>query len=170
MMPRRIRLFWTVGAVLAVLMVAGVAAAVLVPRLLPLGDEGSLYRRYRNMPGIEATYLKDFPVNDTLNVDVVLLVADTDAGWDTLHRDFNLTKVTPIVQQMIDQGRLRVLSRLSPRENPSLPIDRANPDNNIVLSENLAEHAMALFYTRNNAENTAVLEYNYCNPNKKIVL
>lgn len=118
MMPRRIRLFWTVGAVLAVLMVAGVAAAVLVPRLLPLGDEGSLYRRYRNMPGIEATYLKDFPVNDTLNVDVVLLVADTDAGWDTLHRDFNLTKVTPIVQQMIDQGRLRVLSRLSPERTP----------------------------------------------------
>jgi hypothetical protein len=71
---------------------------------------------------------------------------------------------------MIDQGRLRVLSRLSPRENPSLPIDKTNPDNNIVLSENLAEHAMALFYTRNNAENTAVLEYNYCNPNKKIVL
>ena len=166
MMPKKIKLFWWTGALLVVLTVVGIAGAVMCQRT----EVSDLYRHYRDNPHLAVTFLRNFPVNDTLNVDVVLLVADTDAGWDTLHRDFNLTKVTPIVQQMIDQGRLRVLSRLSPRENPSLPIDRANPDNNIVLSENLAEHAMALFYTRNNAENTAVLDYNYCNPNKKIVL
>ncbi len=161
---------WTITLLLLPVVVLSVLLLTRSLHTVPPDKCSDVYRQYKDTPGIKASFIKDYPINDTLNVDVVLLVADTDAGWDTLHRDFNLTKVTPIVQQMIDQGRLRVLSRLSPRENPSLPIDKTNPDNNIVLSENLAEHVMALFYTRNNAENTAVLEYNYCNPNKKIVL
>ena len=161
MMPRRIRLFWTVGAVLAVLMVAGVAAAVLVPRLLPLGDEGSLYRRYRNMPGIEATYLKDYPINDTLNVDVTTLRATDDEGWETLTADFNIPKLPEFMQEKIDAGKDIVSVRLTPKTAPGQPMDTTDLLKNNVIGISRKNHTISIFNTDTKEQQEAVAHYNY---------
>lgn len=161
MMPRRIRLFWTVGAVLAVLMVAGVAAAVLVPRLLPLGDEGSLYRRYRNMPGIEATYLKDFPVDDTLTVDVTTLTATDDEGWDTLCSDFNVPELPDFIQEKINNGNDMVIIRHVTKGNPSLQLKESESVINDVASISILNRTVSIFHTETEAEQLAVNSHQF---------
>lgn len=148
-----------------------IPVAVLVAMLLtyrhhtvPLEQCSELYRRYQTVEGVKASYIKDFPVNDTLRVDVVLLEATTDAGWDTLHAHFSLVEESPEFRQLLEEGRFQTLSRLVLRENPSLPMDETNPDNNIVRSIDYVNHTIALFYTKNNQGNLDVLHYNYFNP------
>lgn len=161
MMPRRIRLFWTVGAVLAVLMVAGVAAAVLVPRLLPLGDEGSLYRRYRNMPGIEATYLKDFPIDDTLNVDVTTIRALDDEGWETLRKDFNIKPIPDILQEELNNGRDIIVVRMVPKSDPTQSMDTTDLSKNNVIGISNLQHSISIFNTDNESQQDAIMNYNF---------
>lgn len=161
MMPRRIRLFWTVGAVLAVLMVAGVAAAVLVPRLLPLGDEGSLYRRYRNMPGIEATYLKDFPIDDTLAVDVTMLRALDDEGWETLRKDFNIKPIPDILQEELNNGRDIIVVRMVPKSDPTQSMDTTDLSKNNVIGISNLQHSISIFNTDNESQQDAIMNYNF---------
>jgi len=77
-----------------------VAALVLVvkyhPRTVPVEECSQIYRDYADNPHIAVAFIKDFPVNDTLSVDVTTLQATTDSAWCALLLDFG----TP--QEMID--------------------------------------------------------------------
>lgn len=72
------------------------AGFFLFPRQLTPEECGALYQRYKDAEGIDASFIKDFPVNDTLSVDVTTLQATTDSAWCALLLNFG----TP--QEMID--------------------------------------------------------------------
>ena len=72
------------------------AGFFLFPRQLTPEECGALYQRYKDAEGIDASFIKDFPVNDTLATDALLLEAATDSAWCALLLDFG----TP--QEMID--------------------------------------------------------------------
>ncbi len=69
-----------------------VAALVLVvkyhPRTVPIEECSQIYRDYADNPHIAVAFIKDFPVNDTLRVDVTTLQATTDSAWCALLLDF----------------------------------------------------------------------------------
>ena len=67
------------------LVVLGILALVkLFPRTVPLEECSPLYRQYAGHEDIEATFVKDYPVDDTTLVDVTLLHATTDSAWESL--------------------------------------------------------------------------------------
>ena len=67
------------------LVVLGILALVkLFPRTVPLEECSPLYRQYAGHEDIEATFVKDYPVDDTTLVDVTLLHATTDSAWVSL--------------------------------------------------------------------------------------
>ena len=67
------------------LVVLGILALVkLFPRTVPLDECSPLYRQYAGHEDIEATFVKDYPVDDTTLVDVTLLHATTDSAWESL--------------------------------------------------------------------------------------
>ena len=67
------------------LIVVGILAFVkLCPRTVPLDECSPVYRQYEGHEGIEATYMKQYPVDDTTFVDVTLLQATTDSAWVSL--------------------------------------------------------------------------------------
>ncbi len=68
------------------------AAVVLRPRQLPPEECSLLYRDYAHNPHVTVAFIKDFPVNDTLRVDVTTLQADSDSAWCALLRDFGAPK------------------------------------------------------------------------------
>ena len=77
------------------LAVAAVATVVLWrawPHLFPSSDTTDLYRRYEHNDYIRATELHNFPVNDTLTTDALLLEAATDSAWCELLLDFGASK------------------------------------------------------------------------------
>ena len=71
------------------LVVLGILALVkLFPRTVPLEECSPLYRQYAGHEDIEATFVKDYPVDDTTLVDVTLLRATTDSAWESLCHEF----------------------------------------------------------------------------------
>ena len=68
------------------------AGFFLFPRQLTPEECGALYQRYKDAEGIDASFIKDFPVNDTLTTDALLLEAATDSAWCELLEDFGMSK------------------------------------------------------------------------------
>lgn len=157
MMPRKIKLFWCVGAVLAALTAVAVAAAVLVPRM----GVSDLYRRYDGNPHLDVTYLRNFPVNDTLSVDVTLLQARDDEGWDILKEDFRVKPLPDFVEKEIKKGKDYVVVRLAPKTDPKQPIDTTDILKNNVIGMSRLKRTISIFTTDTKEQQLAVMHYNY---------
>ena len=89
-MRKRNILLLTILVVIAV--VGGMLAVRYLPGIVPESQCGEVYRRYAHVPGVEAAFVKGFPINDTLGVDVTLLRATDSAGWAYLMNKFDLPK------------------------------------------------------------------------------
>lgn len=156
-MPKKIKLFWQLGAVLALLMVVGIAAAVVLPRM----GVSDLYRHYQDNPHLAVTYLRNFPVNDTLAVDVTILTALDDEGWDTLLVNYNILPLPQNMQEKINNGQDIVTVFFAPKTNPTLPMDTTDLLKNNVLGISRLHHTVSIFITETEGQQDAVLHYNY---------
>ena len=70
--------------VLLCLLLAGGVVLALIPCSPMPWQCSKLYWQYRGQEGIEASYVRDYPVDDTTLVDVTLLHATTDSAWESL--------------------------------------------------------------------------------------
>jgi hypothetical protein len=112
MMPGKIKVFWLVSLVLVV-----AATAATAVKLWPRVEVSDLYRTYADMPGIDATFLHDFPLNDTVAVDVTILQASDSTGWERLLKDFGMTPPPPEVIEIC--GKAFIEMRQAPKSDYS---------------------------------------------------
>ena len=82
--------FWTFTICGLLLAVAIPLLTAYWPRILLPSQCSPLYQRYCHTPGIEASYVKGFRINDTLAIDATLLHATDSASWEQLLNDFHL--------------------------------------------------------------------------------
>ena len=140
-----------------------VAAAVLAVGVAvwrytaPQRHVSDLYLRYENADGVAASYIHNFPVNDTLTLDVTLLEATTDSAWQALCTDFALSD---IVEELKEVAPSAVFSRQVNRHNYAQVVLGDSPDAEI-LAISCDSKTFAVFHTRNAAEMHAVFCYNY---------
>ena len=57
---------------------------------VPLAECSEVYRRYADTPGINAAYIRDYRVNDTVTFNATLLEVATDSAWNELCHIFNI--------------------------------------------------------------------------------
>ena len=113
-----------------------------------------LYRRYEHADGIAASYIHNYPVNDTITLDVTLLESTTDSGWAILVRDFEMDELSPMLQMLIDRGENLVFSKLIPKSNSSASTE------NDVLAYSYTTRTVSIFHIANDREKHAVLFHN----------
>lgn len=92
---------WIVTLIVCLLIVGSAVVVVSWPRSA-LSDT---YRYYSEVQGVRAYYFKDFQINDTLFIDVVMLEAEDSSGWDMLKSDFCMPVLDSITQRKIDNGK-----------------------------------------------------------------
>lgn len=65
---------------------------ILLLLLLPLAAtaQGELYKRYASRPDITVAQVSGFRLGDSVRVDVVLMVADNEAAWQQMKKEFKL--------------------------------------------------------------------------------
>lgn len=122
----------------------------------PQRHVSDLYRRYEHADGIAASYIHNFPVNDTLRVDVTLLEATTDSAWQTLCADFALSD---LVEEMKEIAPSAVFSRWVNRRDYRQVV-RGDSHDAELLAISCDSRTFAVFHTRNAAEMHAVFCYN----------
>lgn len=133
---------WLITILVCLLILGGGGAVLLLPQVVPFNQCSDVYKRYAKMDGVDATFIKDYKVNDTVFVDVTLLVATTDSAWLLIQRDFNL-EIPP--QEMIGfLGHNFVEVWAAPKRDYSLPMDSVLL-NNDLLAVSWSERRISVF-------------------------
>lgn len=97
---------------------------MLLPLLLAtLAVQGQteLYKRYASQPGVKVASVNGFAIDSTARVDVTVLEAQDDEGWEWMKKEFFIGDLSPEQQASLNEGYDAVLfarrSRANPREN-----------------------------------------------------
>ena len=145
---------------LAILLAAMAVSAWLFlhPRQLPLAECSELYQRYADSPHVSVAFIRDFPVNDTLSLDVTTLTALDSTGWEILKKDFRVLPIPEFTQQQINRGFDIVTMHYAPKSNPTLPMDTTDFLKNNQIAISRLNHTVSIFYTETRAEQNAVFD------------
>ena len=122
------------------------------PRSLPLKECSEVYKRYSQMEGIRATYIKNFPLNDTLTVGVTLLEATTDSGWARLQKDFGVPEIPKEYEDLFyaDSNKVSVKKYI----NPENPLDTQSDD---LVATSRYKRAICYFEIQNEEQREIML-------------
>jgi hypothetical protein len=82
------RTVWLIMILEFFVVIGGGLAVKYLPGAVVYWRSSEVYKRYCEVEGIRASYVKDYPVNDTLTVAVTLLEATDSAGWERLMERF----------------------------------------------------------------------------------
>lgn len=154
-MPKKIRRFWMASAVL-LLVAAGSVAAV---RLWPRMTVSDLYRVYADQPGIDATFLRNFPLNDTLKVDVTLLQATDSAGWERLKEEFGMPELPESYVNLACKDKDLVITYIASSDYKSAYKGMGVEEDDMIAGA-YKKKQISVFHLENEQQQNAVLHYN----------
>ncbi len=145
----------------------GVAAVAAWRYLLPERHVSDIYRRYEHADGIAASYIHNFPVNDTLLLDVTLLEATTDSVFRQLLDDLSIPEMdSSLMQAVYDNRKDLVFSKMIAKgENPKAAVDPAQAD---LVAVSILSRTATVFHVGGIGELQAVLHHNYDKSTKTI--
>jgi len=153
------RRFWLI--VTAIVAAEVLAAVVWRCCLFPEREVSDLYLRYAEDPGIEASYVKGFRINDTLAIDATLLHATDSASWERLRDELNLPAHTPEAMESIKKGKNTIITYLTKKGGVSQDMDKENLNNNDVVGISHLNHSIGIYHTCSQEQIIAALHYNY---------
>ena len=89
--------------------------------LLSSHAQTELYNRYASQPNVKVASVSNFALDSGATVDVTVIAAEDDAGWEWMKREFYIGDLSPEQQAGLREGSDVVLfarrSRSNPREN-----------------------------------------------------
>lgn len=77
-----------------------------------------LYRRYASQPGVKVASVNGFAIDSTARVDVTVIEAEDDEGWEWMKGEFYIGDLSPQQQASLDEGYDAVLFARRSRSNP----------------------------------------------------
>ena len=146
---------WIIAFV--VLTAVGVGCVAWWHYVRPQQQVSDLYRRYEHVDGIAASYIHNYPVNDTLSLDVTLLEATTDSSWQALCSDFDISRV---VEEMLQIKPDIVFCRQVNRHDYTQVVLGDAPDAEL-LTISCDSKTLAIFHTCNKNDIRAVFCYTW---------
>lgn len=147
---------WPITLLVCLLILGGGGLILGWPRTVPFDQCSDLYKQYVAVEGINATYIKDYKVNDTVFVDVTLLEAIDSTGWDILKKDFEVASLPPELQQIVDNGEDLVFTKSISKSK----IDTSDFPNDLLAISHMT-HIVTVFHINSEIEKYAVLNHNY---------
>ena len=147
--------FWIRCTVALLLLFVGILFVGMLPTIFPSLYVSEVYKKYADDEHVAATFLRNFRVNDSVEVDVTLLEARDDEGWERLQKDFNATPPPPEVIEILGENSDEVWVWLAPKSNYALPIDSVML-NNDVLSISFEKRQICIFAIENEQQIKAV--------------
>lgn len=94
--------FWLIVAILALVEIVILCVALQWKYIFPSREVSDLYTRYENVDGVEASFIKDYKVNDSIFVDVTLIEAKDSCSWEMLCEDFEIAPLSMYPKEYIE--------------------------------------------------------------------
>ena len=143
----------------AVLSTGAVALCRLWPRTVPLEECSEIYRAYKDTPGVDVTFIRDFRVDDTVSVDVTLLQATEQDAWERMVAEMELAEDTRAKIEL-SRGKKTIIVGFCPKGYLTrLP----NPDvlNDDFMAVDWWEQTVAVFHITDPKQITAIISYHF---------
>ena len=126
---------------------------------VPYWQCSEVYKRYHKVEGVEAAYVKNFPINDTLTVAVTLLQAADSAGWEYLLQAFNIPADMVVAAKANPAFDIWVWQVL--KDHPETRyVSNGDGDGDTVkteiMSTSFRKQEVCIFHTQNEEEGDAV--------------
>lgn len=151
---------WILTILLSLLLLGGAVVVILSPRVVPFSQTSDIYKQYASSVNIQATFIKDMTINDSVAVDVTLLEARDSAGWERLKNEFGVAQF--LLADNEDRYARRVIAWRAPNGRPTERIKLKHPDDWSV-SVAPAMRTVCIFHTETDDENKAVTLYKFQN-------
>ena len=143
--------------VLLCLLLAGGVVLALIPCSPMPWQCSKLYWQYRGQEGIEASYVRDYPVDDTTLVDVTLLHDTTDSAWIELCQKTFPYNYPDSLKENIMHGNsvfLKIVSKADIRKNV-IPTDTTQC--NLMFLSARTKYLL-VFHTQNKAQISLIFD------------
>ena len=127
---RRILRFWGRFLLLLAVALGAITLVMRWHRIFPSDEVSEIYAKYAEMNGIEASFIKDYRINDTAFIDATVLEATTDSAWAVLQNDFNVPIIPEEYRELFDHS---IDFRLAPKNNPKALADSIMLNNDIIV-------------------------------------
>ena len=156
------------NVIFVILCVMAVLVAVLVkrcPRTVPYAQCGEVYKRYSKVEGVCATYVKNYPLNDSITVAATLLEATTDSGWVRLQEDFELPIIPKEYEERFVGDSNRVSIKKFPKDVPLFLDGDTLTDDLIIVSH--YKHTICHFVIHSDKQFRAIMFKHFDDNTKK---
>ena len=151
-----------INILIFVVIVGGALVYRYMQSVVPYWQCSEVYKRYHKVEGVRATYIKNYPLNDTLTVGVTLLEATTDSGWAVLQEDFGVPVIPKEFEELFYGDSNRVSVKGYHKCVPICSNGDTLADDLIAIS--LFKHTIAYFEVQDNGQLKAIL-YKQCDDN-----
>ena len=143
----------------AVVTMAVTYAVVRWRHTVPFNQCSEVYQRYSRFPGVEAAFIRDKQINDTLCLDMTLLVAKDSSTFAGLLNEWGKSDefITDIMISIVDENT-RFFGKI-PKGHPELPKAPVMNDNE-VIAYFPARKTVAFFHTETESQIDAILMAN----------
>lgn len=155
---------WPATLTVSLLILVGATAVKLWPRTVPFSQCSEVYQKYAGNPDIDASFIKDFRINDTLAVDVTVLKAKDSSGWETMLADFDIRTPPPNFMQRISNGE-DIISCKFILDNDTTHISSSGTRTNAIIAISRIKHTLTFFNITQKSHKQAILQYNFPYPN-----
>ncbi len=160
-----------INVAIFVTIVGGALLVKYLPGVVPYWQCSEVYKRYHKVEGVRATYIKNYPVNDTLTIGVTLLEATDSAGWEYLLQKFNASQDEKnTADTSINTNKVWV--RLASKGHPEEIIGSSSLGNSSNSEEQIYEMVVTdydllnicIVHTSSIEDLSALIDYCYNNP------
>lgn len=93
---------------------------------VPPDECSDIYRQYKDTPGIKASFIKDYPLDDTTTIDVTMLQAQDSIIWKKLY-----VQILKLNKPDIHNSA-KVAFRIIPKENQTSQTDNELSNKNLA--------------------------------------
>ena len=151
------RRYWLIVSAISLVVALVTLVVIKAPRTVPLEQCSEVYRRYHDTPGIQASFIRNKKINDTVAVDMTMLVADDSASFARLLKLIGKTDDYINYITQIKNPTARFVGAFSMDNQPATDYDYCNSD---VLACFPTRKTIALFHTVTQEQYDLILQGN----------
>ena len=150
--------FWLIVSILLIAEALGLCLAMRWKYIFPSDEVSEIYMKYADVEGVDASFVKDFRINDSVFINVTMLEAKDSSAWALLCKDFEVRPPSPKIQYLISNGA-DIISIGIISESASEASTSTYKKN--ILAVSLLNHIITIFHTKDENECRAVVYHNY---------
>ncbi len=138
---------------------------IVIALMLMLGSSAvaqtDIYRRYASQPNVKVASVSNFAIDKNTQVDVTVIEAVDDAGWEWMKKEFFIGELSPEQQAGLADGYDAVLfarrSRNNPRDNAPVKNEEIDIAGSCYLGISYLNRTVYIFCADNEEQYDAVV-------------